>query len=500
MAAWAAYNTFRDPGGSDGAAARQGVVNAYRRAWAYYRNASSEVYTSDYVTAKDLYTYTRLIYNPYPAIVDFYVDNVFQTAPEVLSDKSVLVMPVVTSGETDELKIAIAQLEQWGNWQSESPRIVRYAAAASCVLVEVDDDLDREIVTERIIWPSWLKDKELDSTGNVKAYALEYKAYDPETKGFYTFTKEVDGDFFIYKRDAKFFDPPSRRKDDVQRKERGVYYNPYEFVSAVFIKHDDDGDGGEAAAVTDTTKIDEVNSLVSHQHDRTHKGIEAGKVMITAGAIDSVTGTTGRSESGQSGGISTAGYDSRRDWVVWKMPDGEVGDLDSGFDPTKADSQIERMLKSFERDYPELQAGTIIENSAELSGAALDRKLAPSQKKLDRAASRYHQQIIKLRQMQIAIGGWRFNNGDWTRKDGQQQRFKPFGLESYAKGELNFGLKRSLLVQSTPMEEEELKAKKMERAKNAGGIVDPLEQLLIAGYSQEQAAAIIDRQKPEGGE
>jgi hypothetical protein len=64
--------------------------------------------------------------------------------------------------------------------------------------------------------------------------------------------------------------------------------------------------------------------------------------------------------------------------------------------------------------------------------------------------------------------------------------------------------KRSLLVHSTAMEEEELKAKRMERAKNAEGLVDEKERLKIAGYSEDEAVEILDRRRskdvipPEG--
>ncbi len=78
--------------------------------------------------------------------------------------------------------------------------------------------------------------------------------------------------------------------------------------------------------------------------------------------------------------------------------------------------------------------------------------------------------------MSLAIAGWRTSNG-WTRSDAQQSLFRAFGLDSYAKGELNFGIKRSLLVQNTPDEQEDLLTKKATRAVTLAGIVDDVRQL-----------------------
>lgn len=513
----AGWAEFRDPGSAARTISQEELSDTYSRRWAYFRNISSAVYSPNYhgrcdADGRGLYRHTRLLFNPIPTIVGFYEDHLFSgVAQEVKDDKGLVIAhlatPLMDSTDT-ELKLAVAQIDQFSNWLSEANRFVRYGSVTGSVMVEVVDDLEGEKVAHRIVWPSWVKEIEIDASGNVKSYTLEYKAYDRAAKKDYTYRKEVDSGEFRYFKDDKPFNAFGQGQsklggadgymyndaDDRQMISTGVYENPYGFCPAVWAKHYDDGDTRGIPAVWNEEKIDEVNSAASHGLDHGHKAIEAGKVIFTDGTIMAVTGATGSSEKGKSGGIYF--YDPRFDWQLVKAPQGgQVADLGSSFDLAKLDPSIERLLKSFESDYPELQAQEIIRNKNQVSGAALERMLAPSQSKLDRAAAQYGQQVIKLLQMAVAIAGWRRNGGGWTRRDAQRDVFLPFNLDSWRKGDLNMTLKRPLLVQSTPMEDEELKAKKAERAKNLDGIVDEFEKLKVAGYSEGEAKDIITRKR-----
>lgn len=483
-AGWAAY---RDPGAITRGDTLTKSGEEYARAWGYYRNAGDQVYTPAYLTGRELYRYTRLLINPVPPIVSFYEDHLFPSSPEVRNGQ-LLATPLAP--ETDDaLAAAIGQLDQWSNWLSEALRLVRFCAATGDVLVENVDELDREKVTHRIVWGAWVDQSALtlDTQGNVKAYAIEYRAWDVERKENYTYRKEVNEAEFRYLKDGRphDYEPKAEGRTGV-----GVITNPYGFVPAVWVRHTDDGHARGLPAVWNPDKIDELNSLVCHQKDRTRKGMEGAKVVATDGSIKSVTGASGESRAGESGGITA--FDTRQDWMLLKMgADGKVFDLDSGFDPTKADSQIKRLLDSFEGDYPELQAAAVIRQNTQLSGAALERMLAPSQAKLDRAAANYHQQVIKLKQMAVAIAGWRANGQGWTRRDNQQALFKKFNLNSYRDGALDFGLRRSLLISPTADEDEALKLKQAARATQIRTLTGTLDekQLILAGYTEEEAKA-----------
>jgi len=500
---------FRSPGASVRAQSQDALATEYDRLWAYYRNNSAYVYSQGYLNlcrqlGQALYNYTRLLFNPVPTIVAFYEDHLFPgVAQEVKDDRGVTLAHLATplvDGTDPALQLAIAQLDQWSNWLSESQRFVRYGAALGSVGAEVLD-LDRaQKVTHRILWPSWidLDALKLDEAGNVKAYALQYKVR--EESETYTFRKEVDGESFRYFRDKRPFDPPERGTNDAHYVSRGVYDNPYSFVPMVWCKHADDGELRGLAAVSDHTLVDEVNSLASHGHDHGHKAIEAGKIIFTDGDILPVTGASGESKRNAEGGIHP--YDTRYDWTVLKASGtGSVSDLGSSFELSQLDPQIERLLTAFEKRYPELQAQEIIQNKSQLALGTLERLLAPSQSKLDRAFAQYGQQVVKLKQMGVAIAGWRTRNG-WTMRDAQHEAFREFDLDSYSKGKLNFSLRRPLLVQSTPMEEEELKEKKLTNAKAQEGLIDDRTRLIELGYTPERADEILKARsaKPEGEE
>ncbi len=123
--------------------------------------------------------------------------------------------------------------------------------------------------------------------------------------------------------------------------------------------------------------------------------------------------------------------------------------------------------------------------------------LTPAQNRLDGVQANYNQQLTKLRQMQIAVAGMRSNGGGWAGLSGQQQAFKPFGLRSYELGDLDFNLKRSLLITETEMETEEVKMAKANRAVVLQDYIDDIEALSIAGYSEEHIKEITTRRDAE---
>src|SRR4051794_22301605 len=110
---------------------------------------------------------------------------------------------------------------------------VLYGAVAGNVLVEVQDELDRGVVTARVWWPANVSDLTLDSSGNVKYFALEYpRTGDDGTP--YTYRKEVDGDSFRTYRDGELYAYPEHGSV-------AEWANPYGFVPAVWAKHTDIG-------------------------------------------------------------------------------------------------------------------------------------------------------------------------------------------------------------------------------------------------------------------
>lgn len=483
LALSAFWQTFTDPETQIRDMGTDGRAIEYAQAWAYYGgkmfSRRDGVDWTYYLSVRQLYKHTRLIYNPVPQVVDFYVDNLWQPAHD--EEFESLVTPV--ADQTDEtLKAAIAQIDQWTVFASEAAKIKRYGVATGNVLIEGIDDLEREKILHKVIWPAYVVDLTLNDTGDVLAYALEYPATDPVNKRPYTYRKEVTRESFKYFRDGAPFTP--------EGKTAAVEENPYGFCFAVWIKHRDLGADMGQGAFKDWDKVDEANSFGSHLHDNVHKLIESPVVVSTKGEITPIVGASTNSQTGE-----IIPQDPRLNWVVFKTEEGaSVHDLASKLKLAEAHPYLRDLLTSFDDDYPELQAAAIIQKNSQLSGAALERMLTPAQNRLDGVQPNWNQQLIKLRQMQIAVAGMRYSNGDWSRT-AQQAVFAPFGLDSYEAGLLDFNLKRSVIVQQTEEEQEELMLKKATRATllKEKGVVDQQEALSVAGYSDEEAKIIIDR-------
>lgn len=480
----AAYRAFTDPESLNNEQAHGQRLVAYAQGWMYYRNRmfsrSGGIDWTLYLSDRQLYKHTRLIYNPVPTIVDFYVDNIWQRTE---SKKHAQLITPVSDGADEKLTAAVAQIDAWTNWQSESAKAKRYAAATGNCLIEIIDDLEREKITQKIVWAGYVTNLVLNALGDVESYTLEYPVYDPKLETVYRYKKIVTKESFSYFRDDSAFTPPGKSSSTEK--------NPYGFCPAVWIRHTDDGADYGLPACLHLDKIDELNSLASHVHDNIHKSIESPKVLATDDEIQPIIG----GEKDKDGRITPS--DPRLHWVVLKTKTGaSVHDLAGNLRLAEAHPYLKELLESFSSDYPELQAAIIVKQNSQLSGAALERMLTPAQNRLDAAAANYDRQLVKLRQMQIAIAGWRVKNG-WRRRDAQQQIFAPFDLSSYGKGDLDFNLKRSLLIEQTEADREDVLVKKASRVNMLKDLVDSLEALIIAGYTEEQAKEIVERKKKE---
>lgn len=473
-----AYQGFMNP--REETSLKSVQMTGYEFAWAYYkRNIFAPNFDwSLYLNERGLYKKTRLIFNPVPTLTDFYVDNLWSPAKN--EKFPTLATPLVEN--TDEkIVAAVGQVDQWVNWLSEAQKIKKYAAASGAVLVEVADDLEREKILQKTYWKGYVKELELNSTGDVLSYAIEYNAYDSVKDRNYVYKKVVTKETVSYFYDNSAFVPPGAEASSIP--------NPYGFCPAVWIKHSDDGSIGGIPACQDFYKVDHVNSLASHLHDNIHKEIESGKI-IGMEKPETLTVLTGGTKN-KDGSMNMP--DPRLERVLLAAQ-GEVSvhDLSGMLKLAEAHPYLKDLLVSFADDYPELEYRQILKDNPTLSGIALERLLTPAQNRLDGVQSNYNQQLTKLRQMQLAIGGWRTRNG-WKRKTKQQALFTPFDLDSYERGELDFYLKPSVLIEQTEEDKEDLLGKKAARANSLQGIVDEETLIDVAGFNEEQKNEILSK-------
>src|SRR5690606_35784341 len=105
----------------------------------------------------------------------------------------------------------------WGNWNANRMVYVREGCITGTAFVEIVDDLERGKVYPEIVPVEKVTDIQVDATGNVKAYAIGYTAFDRDRNTSYEYRKTVDRDEIVEYRDRAVV-----RRDE----------NPYGFVPA----------------------------------------------------------------------------------------------------------------------------------------------------------------------------------------------------------------------------------------------------------------------------
>lgn len=451
--------------------------------WHLYRNSVYDdqtvwqAYREKYV----LYRNVRAIYNPTKRLVNFYVAQVY---PGVLSEdaKSLpdgVPLAIPLSGDTsDDLKAAVAQFWQWSNWQSKNKLMVRYGAATGCALVEMLDDPARGKVSASVRWPGLVADLVLDDAGNVKSYAVEYDAEDEGGKA-YKYRKEVDGESFRYFKDDKPF---------AYGGGEAVVPHPYTFCPAVWCKHTDEGEDIGAPAIAGSVgKIDELNSIASHVSDHIDVLIDSPGIIATEGKLGRIGENRTTTADEYDGTTTGRGRNNKR--LLLKAPkDTSWIPMSGNLDPEKAEKRIESLYAEIERDHPELKFWETVRGMSSLSGVAVDRLSGDVRGRVGEAAANYDQQSVKLFAMAAAIGGFRLREGreGWRNPTEQQQKFGPFDLTSYGRGELSMSIMPRPLVPATEAESVELTGKRLENARRGKEVFDEDRVLELAGISDEK--------------
>ncbi len=486
----AARRVYEDPSQAYSRRTFLDQAAAYSLLWAYYNNslfdraaANLQVWTA-YKSAYALYRNIRLIYNPTRRLVDFYAGQVY---PGVLADSASSSPPTAIPLSPDtpaDLSSAITQFWQWSNWQARKAVEVRYGAALGSVLVEVVDDLEHGKVRAEIVWPGFVTDLMLDGAGNVKAYATQYLATDEE--GTYIYRKEVDGDYFRYYRNNQPHDYGAG----------AVAANPYGFVPAVWIKHSDTGsDTGSPAVAGSLGKIDELNNLASHVHDQIHKVIGAPIVLWSSGSVQNIWNTQKR---GATSDFPEPAQDQESLLMLKGSADGRVDSLAGNLSLADAAVHMDRLLGEIEQDHPELVFYKELRSMSQVTGPAASRLVGDVTSRVTEAAANYDRANIALFQMAVAIGGMRANSSAWGNLNRQQQKFLPFNLSSYERGDLDFSIEPRPLLVPTKLETSQEKQAMWTGVGLGVKAGVPLEFVLQdEGFSDEELAKLAEAKVKE---
>jgi hypothetical protein len=478
---------FADP--SEQGTAQSGVArrNDLQRLWAYYANSVYEdPWLWQYYRAKyGMYRAIRSIYNPSRRLCEFYAGQVY---PGVLSedgsqlpDGVPLAVPL-TKDTPDELKVAIAQFWQWSNWQANKSVMVRYGAISGSVLVEVIDDLERRKVTANVVWPGLVCDIDLDSSGNVTAYTLEYRAEDEDGQA-YMYRKQVDREVFRYFKDDRPFDYDG---DGAEQP------NPYGFVPAVWARHVHTGGTWGAPAMDGSLgKIDELNSIASHVHDQIHKKINAPAYLPGVTSLKPLTSQQNRPAATNEYASQANVVSDREDLLLIGGPAGsDVKSMAGTLELDDAGPYIDKLLAEIEADHPELLMFRQLREMSQVTAPGAAQIMGDTYARVIEAQASYDQQSIKLFQQAVAIAGWRLETGAWADVDRQRLKFGGFDLGSYTRGDLDFGIAPRPLVPPTQAQRfaEQLAAGQAIQALTTAGMSLEMAAQRVYGLNEEELA------------
>ena len=391
--------------------------------WAYYENtAYSKIHkwATGYKTQYGLYKYIRNIYNPSYRLGEFWKSHLWGgMLDREAGDEGAL--PIET--DNPALRLALADLWRWSNWQTKKDIVTLYGAALGDAVIKVIDDTEKGRVYLENIHPGKLKDVTFDSFGNVKSYEIEEQRANP-TGGpqAVVFTEIVanQGGGTISHQTLLNSAPYDWTGNGPE------WVTGYGFVPLVVIKHNDVGlDWGWSELQPGRSKINEVDDISSKLSDQIRKTVDApwffsgvpnpGSSPTTTETVLTGTAAQNRPQPGREELPALYATDPQAKAVAL------VAELDVG----GALEHIKEILAEIERDYPELKLiADLQQASGDISGRALRIAQGPAADKVLQRRVSYDDALKRVQQMAVAIGG-------------ERGYFKGFNLASYEAGDLD---------------------------------------------------------------
>lgn len=440
---------YQDPAQVEGGSVL-GMLPYYRLLWSYYDNSAFEHIGGwgPYLGRYHLYRGMTLLYNPTQRLCDFYATHIYPgllTAdPADLPDEISLAVPLADDTPPD-VRAALDQLWAWSRWQANKSVLCRYGSVAGNVLLECVDDVDEHRVYMHIVWPALVSYLDLDPTGKIVAYTLEYPARDDDGT-YYQYRKMVDLQRIQFFKNDKPFDYG----------EGEIYANPYGFVPATWIKHKDlGGNTGAPAIYGSINKIDKLNSLASHIQDQIHKVIGSPQVLWTDGQVGSLFSEKAQQKRALREDHTT---DIDREGILMlKGPaGGRVDTLAGQLQLHEAAEHMTMLMTEIESDHPEVAMYRELRTMSQVTGPAATRLMGDVIAAVDESAANYDAGCVQAFAMCLAIGGWRANSGDWGDLGPEQTLFSPFNLDQLATGGLHVRIMPRPLIAMSAIEKLEI--------------------------------------------
>jgi hypothetical protein len=195
--------------------------------------------------------------------------------------------------------------------------------------------------------------------------------------------------------------------------------------------------------------VDELNNLASHTNDQIHKIIGAPLVLWAGSGLQNLFNTEKRGPTSE----FVEPTSEQENVLMLKGPQGgHVESLAGNLNLADVAIHMDRLISEIEHDHPELTFYEQLRSMSQITGPAAARLTGDVGKRVLDIQAVYDQSNISLFRMAVAIGGFRANTGAWGQLSPQQQKFVPFDLTSYERGDLDLAMKPRPLVVPTRTE------------------------------------------------
>jgi hypothetical protein len=455
----------------------------YSLLWSMYENTAYQnihVFADSYKSQYGLYRHTRGIYNPVLRLGDFWRSHLFagQLDAEAGDGKEKpSALPILTDNES--IRKSLAVLWRESNMQRLKDIVSLRTSIQGDGVMIVNDDPAKQRVSLSWVNPMFLKDVDLDGSGNVKGYVIEYNTDHPEHENRtvkYTEIAEREGEAVVYRT---LLDDNLYAWDGVSAE----WEVEYGFVPMVVFQHNNVGlKWGWSELQAGLPKFREVDDLASKTSDYIRKVVDAPMLYAGVRPPDE-TGATGlkitpRKSAGSEGGRDQIPAMYSTDANAKAIP------IIANLDITSAVTHLDNLLEVIESDYPELRDNAD-EVTGDLSGRALRIQREPIENKVMMRRPDYDNAVIRIQQMALAIGGWRGYEG-----------YKGFNLESFARGDLEHSIGERPVFAKDPLDDLERDGVLWDTANKAKAAGVPLPVFLkFQGWDEGKINEIINSEE-----
>ncbi len=465
---------------------QQARMLRYQVMWAQYEGTTyrdvhswATQYRKDYA----LYKYVRPIYNPAWRLGEFWKAHLYGGLLDVEA-RAEGAIPIGTESET--LRPAIAELWKWSRWQVQKDVLTVRGAILGDAILQVVDDVNRERVYLKLLYPGVIESIDKDAFGNVKGYVIQDVRADPLGKvRTAAYREEVtrNGDDVVY---ATFLngEPYAWPENvDVTGEPVSGWSEPYGFVPMAVVQHNDVGlDWGWSELHPVRAKIQEADDVASMLSDQVRQHIDPVWLMKGMKPTTSLS-ISGASDTADSD-VPAPGREERK--LIWVKEGADAQAMIADLDLENVLAHLAAILKEIERDVLELSQD-IHTASGSASGRALRTARQPVVSKVLQRRVNYDAALVSAQQMAIAIGGFRGYEG-----------FAGFDLDSYGKGDLAHSVVHREVFAEDPLDDIEINSAfwlAAEQAKKAGVSLEAY--LKEAGWDDDRIAELeIEEPKP----